>query len=106
MISEDIVSYRLLNSYVYNTPAGLTRDVKDRIRQDYDLALALLEQIRDGKVELVKSDGTIISQRDASNRFYINTKNYAPTFNLDDSLNWQTSNKRLDDIDSQRDNDA
>lgn len=105
MVTEDIVTYRLLENYIYNTPEGLQAGVSTRISANYNTALALLEQWRDGKMEIVDSAGNVISRRDTSNKYFISTNSYSHTFNVDSPLKWTTSKTRLDDVDDAREAD-
>lgn len=105
MVTEDIVTYRIFNNYVYNRPEGQQSGVGERIQNRYETALAVLEQLRDGNMELHKSDGTRIATRSRDDRFFISTENYTPTFEVDGELAWQVSKRRQQDLDDDRLND-
>ncbi len=106
MITEDIVTYRIFNNYIYNRPEGLTSNVKGEVLENrFTVALGILEQLRDGKMELYQSDGTRIAQSNKSSRFFISTGGFTPTFLEDGELGWRVSDKKLDSIEDQRELD-
>jgi phage gp36-like protein len=94
-ISEDITTY-YLNKRLYTQDGGINEN-EDVVAQ-YNLALNLLEMMRDGTQVIYDSDGNSIGQNNLSNRIFINTRNYKPTFDEADEHDWRVSTRKLDDI--------
>ena len=68
-----------------------------------DQVIGNLKLVADYKLDLVNTAGSVIA--DMSNTAYrvlCNTTNYANTFNEDDPNNWEVSDTKLDDIDTER----
>ena len=67
-------------------------------KEAYTQAVDILEQIRDGKIDIPGID------RDASmaDKVYSNTMDYYSIFNVDHPLNWRVDSDRLDDISDDR----
>jgi phage gp36-like protein len=106
MITEDITTYRLYKNYLYNNPEGMAAGINtDLIDNRFNIAVATLEQLRDGAIELMDSSGNLIAKSDLDNKIYINTVGYSPTTNEDSPLDWCVSPNKLDDIFDARDDD-
>jgi len=67
----------------------------------YKLALEMLQDIKDGKVQMSLTDGSALSPASTS-RFISNTESYAQTFNLDSPESWELDSTRADDIEDGR----
>jgi phage gp36-like protein len=95
-LTEDIASYYVIRgSYVQDGQR------KNEYAEDFKFAIKQLEEIRDGKISLADTSGTIIAQA-TTGRYISSTKNYAPTFNDDAPENWETDNDKESDIASGR----
>ena len=67
-------------------------------------ALVCLESIRDYKLNLFDSSGSIITEKTTSNfRVQSNTVTFTPTFGEDDPLDWEVDRDKLQDISDSRD---
>ena len=62
-------------------------------------AITDLELIRDRKIDLVDSTGSMISEKTASTRLASSTYDYQPFADLDDISSWDIPTDRLDAID-------
>ena len=50
-LAEDITTYRIFKSYIYNRPEGISAPGgEDIVSNQYNISLNLLEQLRDGKM--------------------------------------------------------
>lgn len=67
-----------------------------------DQAMANLMQLANREVDLVNSSGSPISELGGYMAMTSTTKNYSPTFNEDDPLDWAVDSDKLSDIDSER----
>lgn len=93
----------LSTGYMYQKMGRGGKEAMERGEMFIKPALENLKDIRDYKMDLVNTAGSVIT--DFSNTAYrvlSNTDSYAPTFNEDDSLNWVVDPDKLDDIDSER----
>lgn len=85
----------------YTLKAKFTRDSHntsewvEKLKED---AINDLELIRDRKIDLVNTSGTVISDKNATSRVKSNTEDYWPTPDLDTVTSWSISSSRLDDI--------
>ena len=102
-LAEDITTYKLFTNYIYNRPEGISSKAKtELIENRYNIAPNLLEQFRDGKMEIYDSAGARIETQSRTDRFYVSTRNYNQTFGEDGELAWQLSANKIDDMDSDR----
>lgn len=96
-LSEDITVYYTYRSFY-------TQDNTNR--SDYfgelkDEALKTLDEIRDGKIDLVNTAGSLIEERTTESTSGVldsTTKDNAPFFDIDDELNWKFNDELLDDV--------
>lgn len=96
-ISEDLACcYFVRGSYVQDGQRENRYDEKF-----CNAAMELLQQMKDGKIPLTLTDGSLVPTRAAS-RMLSNTENYSPTFNQDEPTNWAVSSNRLDEIEGER----
>lgn len=119
----------MINSYVgrrYSVPfvAGSVPPVIEQIAVDLSAYLALtakftrdnhntndwveligkdakeqLELIRDRKIDLVDSSGTVLNERTSASRIVSSTQDYQPFADLDEQTEWKTANARISAID-------
>ena len=95
-IAEDISSYFFIRgSYVQDGQR------KNEYVDAFKEALGQLKDIRDGKTPLADTSGTLIPQI-TSSKFLSTTKSYAPTFNDDDPMQWDTDPDKLSEIEGDR----
>lgn len=107
-IIEDLVTYDL---YMLLWPGeGQRYSVRDTSGQQieirYKQAMARITDISTGKADLFDSAGNRVAKSNLLDKIYFNNRNYSPTFNVDDPLNWGVSGNRLDDISSSRSGDT
>lgn len=95
LLSQDMVTFDVYNT-LYNQD-GTLQD-KPNVTENYELALALLNDLRDGKGTLYNSDGNRIQERDLSRKYWIRTKDYVQTFDEGDTLDMRVSPTKLDDL--------
>jgi hypothetical protein len=67
-----------------------------------DQAMTNLKEIASREADLVDSVGAPIAEASNYMAMTSTSKNYSPTFNEDDPLNWAVDSDKLDDIDSER----
>lgn len=95
-ISEDLASYYIIRaSYVQDGQR------KNEYLPAYKDAMSMLEQIRDGKMPLALTDGSILTAN-TSGRYKSSTENYSPIFELDSEESWDADADQIDDITSGR----
>ncbi len=95
---------KLALGYLYQNNSRGGIDAWDRGQKLIDQVIANLELLRDYKVDLIDSSGSVIADMsNTSYRVMCNTSDYAPTFNEDAEINWKVDSNKLDDIDSERD---
>lgn len=63
----------------------------------YEKALMLLDEINDGKIDLVDDTGDLIPERNLSTRVSGNIENYKPTFGFGDPLDEEIDPDRIND---------
>ena len=100
-ISEDITSYYTFRTFYTQDNTNKTEYFAD-LRDD---AMATLDEIREGKIDLVNTAGSIIAERtDESTSGILDstTKDYQPFFDVDDELNWKFDDDLIDDIGDNR----
>jgi phage gp36-like protein len=95
-LSEDLASYYTIRaSYVQDG------ERKNEFLPSYKDAMSMLEQIRDGKMPLALTDGSMVSQN-ANSRYKSSTEQYSPIFNLDSEEAWDADPDQISDITSGR----
>jgi len=100
-LSEDITVYYTYRSFY--TQDNLNRS--DYFEELKNEANRILDEIRDGKIDLVDSSGAVIEENSAEATTGIldsTTKDYQPFFDVDDSLSWTWDTDRLDDVKDNR----
>lgn len=95
-ISEDLASYYTIRaSYVQDGQR------KNEYLPAYESAMEMLKEIRDGKMPLALTDGSILVSN-TSGRYKSSTENYTPIFNLDNESAWEADPDQIEDITSER----
>ena len=99
-LSEDIATY-------YTIRASFSGDNNqvNEWAEKYKEAIAMLDQIRDGGMDLVDSSGNLEDERDEADPGLVssNTMDYSPTFGEDATLNHAVDSDKLDAIGDDRD---
>lgn len=72
------------------------------VNNKYSQMMKLLDQLAEGKMDLVATAGTVID-RTNTDEVSSNTSGYAPTFGEDDEINQAVDSDKLDDISNDRD---
>ena len=98
-IAEDMVTVKTLISFYSQDNQNRTEWI-----DEFDEAMALLNEIKDGELDLVDTSGSAVSTRDsqASDIIQSSNMNYAPFFNVDDPTEWHFDQDLLDDVESER----
>jgi len=94
----------LAEGYMYQRMARGGKEALAQAKTLIDQALTNLKLISEYKLDLTDSSGNVIT--DMSNTAYrvlSNQEQYTPTFNEDDSLNWEIDPDKLSDISDERD---
>lgn len=89
---------------LYSMRSAVTQDtnIKNMNLADWERSEQLLFDIRDGKIKLAYTDGSLVPTR-SSSRFLSSTAGYNHVFGMDDEDNWDSGQVEQDDIDSERD---
>lgn len=98
-LSEDISTYYTLRAEF----SGDNKNVNEWAEKFKD-SIDILNEIRDGTIDLVDSSGNVVDERSTSVESMIssNTKDYAPTFGEDGDLNQSVDSTKLDDLEDAR----
>ena len=95
-LSEDLASYYTIRaSYVQDG------ERKNEYLVAYESAMEMLKEIRDGKMPLAMTDGSLLTQN-TTGRYKSSTENYTPIFNLDSEEAWDADPDQIEDITSER----
>ena len=100
-ISEDICCYYTYRSFYTSDNSNRTEYFAELCQKAYET----LDEIRDGKIDLVNTAGSIISEVSAEATSGIldsTTKDYQPFFDVDDELSWKFDDELLDDVADKR----
>lgn len=99
MIAEDITSYWTLRS-MYQGDTQNDNEWTDK----YKDSITFLNEIRDSKIDLVNTAGSIIQSRTIASvdKIESNTMDYQPFFDEDKSTNWKVDNDKLSSIEDDR----
>ena len=89
---------------LYTMRSAVTQDsqVKNANLDDWAKAEQVLFDIRDGKIKLAYTDGSLVPTRSTS-RFLSSSSNYNRIFELDNEQNWDVGDNKLDDVSDDRD---
>lgn len=96
-LSEDIVVYYSYRSFYTQDNSNKT----DYFNELRDGALKVLDEIREGKIDIVNTAGSLIEERsdEATSGVLDSTnKDYQPFFDVDDEFDWHFDSDLLDDI--------
>ena len=98
-LSEDITTYFVLRSIYSSDNQNVTQWL-----EKFELATDMLDLIRDGKMDLVNTAGSLIGIRSTTAMSLVdsNTQDYAPTFGEDKVLDWIADTEKLNDISDDR----
>jgi phage gp36-like protein len=99
-LSEDIASYFSFRAW-FGQDNQNVNDWTDKFND----AVNILDEVRDGNIDLVNTAGSMIPEITSSTSEYIdsNTVDYQASFDEDDSLDWKTDSNKLDSIKDGRD---
>jgi phage gp36-like protein len=100
-LSEDITAYYSYRSF-YTQDNSNRNEYFEELRAN---ALSTLDEIRDGKLDLVNTSGSLISERstEATSGVLDSTnKDYQPFFDVDDELNWKFDADLIDAVGDKR----
>src|SRR3990172_6621047 len=87
-ISEDITAYLTYRSFVMQDNTNRL-DYFDELKEQ---AFSVLDEIRDGKMDLLNSTGGLIEERSTESTSGVldsSTKDYQSFFDIDDELEWK-----------------
>ena len=96
-LSEDIVVYYTFRSFYTQDNTNRT----EYFEELKDKALSTLDEIRDGKIDLVNTAGSLIAERTSESTIGIldsTTKDYQTFFDVDDELDWKFDTDLTDSI--------
>lgn len=93
----DLSVYRLLVRF-FSGEQQNDSDWPDRYKE----AMELLEEIANGGLQIVASDGAVIAPSVGADVAWSNTQGYTPTFNEDGDLSSVIDEDKLDDLDASR----
>jgi len=98
-ISEDITSF-----FTYRSEFSSDNQNFSEWTDKFKEAMALLDELRKGDLDLVDSGGNIIDEVTTSSvdRIESTTQNYQPFFDEDDSINWKVDGDKITDIEDNR----
>ena len=74
--------------------------VRNEMLAPYEIYFERLKDLKDGKIKLTLTDGSIIPVR--TGRFLSSTEGYTQIFGLDDATLWKRDSDEIDDQDSAR----
>jgi hypothetical protein len=89
---------------IFNADGGI-QEKPQNVDNNYKLSLAMLQDFRDANADIFTSDGTRIVKRNLASKYLATNRDYTPTFDVDNPLNWSVSKQRLDDVSQDREND-
>jgi len=98
-LSEDIASW-----FTYRSEFSGDNQNDNEWTDKFKMAIEMLDQIRDGEMDLLNTAGSLIEER-ATNVFDLidsNTKNYTPFFDEDGPTEWKVDDDKLDSIEDDR----
>ena len=98
-IATDIALYRVLSQRIFQQEKKNESLWPDKFKQ----AMDLLESIKDGEMELVKDDGSIVDERTDLASVETSTEDYNPTMTEDDPIFHIDDQDKIDDIRQDRD---
>ena len=98
-ISEDLVSY-----FTYRSFFTQDNQNKSEYFDKFEDAIFLLDEIRDGKIDLIYTNGSIVSERDSTTAELLNstTKDKQTFFDIDSVTAWEFNQDLLDNVADKR----
>jgi hypothetical protein len=98
-ISEDISSF-----YTYRSLYSSDNQNYNEWMDKFDEAMELLNEIRDGDIDIVNSTGSIIEERTSATQDKIisSTENYQTFFDIDEPTDWKFDDDRKDEVADER----
>jgi phage gp36-like protein len=99
-ISEDIASFYTYRSLYASDNQNTSARITEYSGDGTMTAFSLLEQIREGTMDLVYSDGSIVTERtdEQDDSVYSTNEEYTPIFDVDGPLSWEVSRTRESDM--------
>jgi phage gp36-like protein len=94
-LTEDIAIYHIIKA------TGYRADDRNEYLDDYKYAMDTLSDIKEGKIKLTYSDGSLIPI--LSTRFFSDKDGYTPIFGLDDPTEWERDDDEISDQSGKRD---
>ncbi len=97
--SKVLTSWRTLRSvYSGEIPSSLAF-----VKEDYDLAMEWLNELKEGTVDLPSSTGTsssgnVVDEKGGTLKYWSSRQSYTPVFDMDDDLNSRVDPDLIDDI--------
>lgn len=94
-ISEDMASYYSYRS-LYSSDNQNFNEWTDKFKE----AMELLDEIRDGDIDLVNTTGSVIQERTSAtlDKIIANNENHQTFFDIDDPLDWDFDEDRKDEV--------
>ena len=97
-LSQDLSAY-----YTYRSKfTGDNANKFEYLDTLMQIALKTLNQIQEGKMDVVSTSGGVVSEISSSSKIYSSTESYTPAFDVDDEFDWAFDTGRLDAIRSAR----
>jgi len=93
-INNHLTGYYLLRANFTNDG----QNINEWVNEFYQRAIEKLEQLRDRKIDLVDSDGDLISERGLTSKYVSSTKDYHPTFDEGPVLDQLVDPDKTEDI--------
>lgn len=93
-IAEQLGAYRTMRGY-FSKDSVNDNEWVDKFKTDAD---AMLKDIRDGKVDLFSTAGSVLAELNASSKVSSNTIEFNPTFNEATSLSWKVDSDKLESL--------
>lgn len=96
-ITEDLTSYYAIRGTHFQDSG----DQKNSYVDEFKTSMKMLEEIRDGKVKLALTNGSLVSVA-TGDRFQSSSENYTPVFGMDDPEDWKRDPDEVEDTSSAR----
>lgn len=97
-LSQDLAAY-----YTYRSKfTGDNANKFEYLDTLMQIALETLNQIQEGKMDVVGTGGAVVSEVSSSSKIYSSTESYTPAFDVDDEFDWKFDTDRIDAIRSAR----
>jgi ADP-ribosylglycohydrolase len=99
-ISEDIATY-----FSFRSLFSADNQNRNEWTDKFQDAITLLDEIREGDVDLVDSSGNVISEREATTTDGLVDSNTIDTqsfFDVDDPMDWKFDDDMLDTVEGKR----